>query len=118
MIASASWRSVTPELSGKMQMHAAATAIGQRHEVARRLGLRKRPQAFGLLAKRDVLQLVGRQDEEHAAVRASLVQLPRRMQVARPHFQAGYHAALIGHAVANRLKRLASALAGERQKTR
>ena len=97
-------------------MHAAAAAIGQRHEVARRLGLRKRPQAFSLLAKRDVLQLVGRQDEEHAAVRASLVQLPRRMQVARPHFQAGYHAALVGHAVANRLKRLASALAGERQK--
>ena len=35
--------------------------------------------------KRQVLQLIGRQDEEHAAVRAALLQLAGGVQVARAH---------------------------------
>ena len=71
-----------------MQVHAAAAAACERDQVARGLRLRQRTQAFGLFLQRDVLQLVGRQDEEHAAVRAALLQLARGMQVARTDFQA------------------------------
>ena len=43
------------------------------------------------------------------------MQLAGGVQVARTHFQAGYHAALLSHAVTDGFQRLASTLARERQ---
>ena len=99
-------------------MHAPAAALRQGHQLASGLGLRQRPQARSraALGQRDVLQLVGRQDEEHAHVRAALLQLAGGVQVARAHLQARHHAEGLGHAVADGLDSLATALSREGQK--
>ena len=93
----------------KVQVHGATTARGKRDQIARSLRFRKAAQAVGdLVAQRDVLDLVGGQNQEDAVVRTALLQLTGGMQITRANFQAGHDTQLLGHRMTDVLKRLAT----------
>ena len=98
-----------------MHVHAASAASGKRRQVAFGLRFRQRSQARRRCTQqRDVLQLVGRDHQEHAVVGAALLELARGMQVARPDLHARDHAEFRRCRMADELERLATPLARER----
>ena len=102
---------------GQAEVHAAASALDEDGQIGCGLCFRQGSQAFRLdVVQRNVFELVGGDEQEDAVVRAALLQLTGRVQVARADFQARCNAKFVGNAVADGLERFAAAFAVKRQK--
>ena len=94
-------------------MHTATTALRKSQKITDGLRLREDTEAFRLLGKRDILELVSRDDQEDTRVRAAFMQLAGRMQIARTDLEAGGNAVGTCDCVANFFERFATILARE-----
>ena len=98
-------------------MQAAAPTLGKNHEVTDGLRFRQLTQACRRhVLKRDVLRLVSGHKKVHARIRAALLQLARRVHVARAYFEARHDLARFRDLAADTPERLAAGVTVERQK--